>query len=66
VIGLMLTQQHATTANVFMQEYATKAGSLYGQQAALQVLLLILPPLALGIAIRRYLVRGLTFGEIRH
>jgi multiple sugar transport system permease protein len=63
LIGLMLTQQHATTANVFMQEYATKAGSLYGQQAALQVLL-ILPPLVLGIAIRRYLVRGLTFGAI--
>jgi multiple sugar transport system permease protein len=64
VIGLVLTQQHATTANVFMQEYATKAGNLYGQQAALQVLL-ILPPLVLGIAIRRYLVRGLTFGALR-
>jgi len=64
VIGLMLTQQHATTATVFMQAYATKAGTLYGQQAALQ-LLLILPPLVLGVAIRRYLVRGLTFGAIR-
>lgn len=64
LIALMLTQQHATTATVFMQEYATKAGSLYGQQAALQVLL-ILPPLVLAIAIRRYLVRGLTFGAIR-
>jgi multiple sugar transport system permease protein len=64
LIALVLTQQHATTATVFLQEYSTKAGILYGQQAAL-ALLLMLPPLMLGIVIRRYLVRGLTFGAIR-
>ena len=64
MIALVLTQQHATTGTVFMQNYATKAGVLYGQQAAL-ALLLMLPPLVVGIAIRRYLVRSLTFGAIR-
>jgi multiple sugar transport system permease protein len=64
VIGLLLTQQHATTATVFMEEFSTKAGALYGPQAAL-ALLLMLPPLVLGVAIRRYLVRGLTFGAIK-
>jgi multiple sugar transport system permease protein len=64
VIGLVLTQQNATTATVFLQEFSTKAGALYGPQAAL-ALLLMLPPLILGIVIRRYLVRGLTFGAIR-
>jgi multiple sugar transport system permease protein len=64
VIGLVLTQQNATTATVFLQEFSTKAGALYGPQAAL-ALLLMLPPLVLGVAIRRYLVRGLTFGAIK-
>jgi multiple sugar transport system permease protein len=64
IIGLVMTQQHATTATVFMQEYTTKAGTLYGQQAAL-ALLLMLPPIVLGIGIRRHLVRGMTFGAIK-
>jgi multiple sugar transport system permease protein len=64
LIALVLTQQHATTGTVFMQQYVTKAGTLYGQQAALAVLLIV-PPLVLGVGIRRYLVRGLTFGAIR-
>jgi multiple sugar transport system permease protein len=64
LIALVLTQQHATTGTVFMQAYVTKTGTLYGQQAAL-ALLLMLPPLVLAIGIRRYLVRGLTFGAIR-
>lgn len=64
LIALFLTQDRARTATVFMQEYHSKAGTLYGQQAALAVLLM-LPPVVLGIAIRRYLVRGLTFGAIK-
>jgi multiple sugar transport system permease protein len=36
----------------------------YGPESALAVLLLI-PPALLGLAIQRYLVRGLTFGAIR-
>jgi len=64
LLALVLTEQRATTAPVFLQEYSTKAGSLYGPQAALATLL-VLPPLALGILIRRHLVRGLTFGAIK-
>ena len=48
-----------------MQGLSTKAGSLFGQEAALAVILM-LSPFVLGIAIRRYLVRGLTFGAIKH
>jgi multiple sugar transport system permease protein len=64
LIALVLTQDHARTATVFMQGLSTKAGSLFGQEAALAVILMA-PPFVLGLAIRRYLVRGLTFGAIR-
>ena len=39
-------------------------GQEYGPQAALG-LILIIPPAILGLAIQRYLVRGLTFGAIK-
>jgi len=40
------------------------AGQLFGPQSAL-ALILILPPAVFGLAIQRYLVRGLTFGAIK-
>ena len=43
LIALVLTQDHARTATVFMQGLSTKAGSLFGPQAALAVILLVLP-----------------------
>lgn len=62
-IALMLSQDHAKTATVFLQSFSTKAGNLYGPQAALAVLLVV-PPALLGVLIRRHLIRGLTFGAI--
>jgi multiple sugar transport system permease protein len=53
------------TAPVFLNSLqSAAAGQEYGPQAALG-LILILPPAILGLAIQRYLVRGLTFGAIK-
>lgn len=65
LIALVLTQDNATTAPVFLQKFSTKAGSLYGPQAALATILVV-PPLLFGILIRDYLVRGLSFGAIKN
>ena len=53
------------TAPVYLQALqGGRPGKEYGQQAALAVIL-ILPPAIFGLAIQRYLVRGLTFGAIK-
>jgi multiple sugar transport system permease protein len=65
LIALVLTTEKKITAPVFLNSLQSAgAGQEYGPQAALG-LILILPPAILGLAIQRYLVRGLTFGAIK-
>jgi multiple sugar transport system permease protein len=65
LIALVLTDHNVVTAPVFLNTLQSQAaGQEYGHQAALG-LVLILPPAVFGLAIQRYLVRGLTFGAIK-
>jgi multiple sugar transport system permease protein len=65
LIALVLTSEKVVTAPVFLNSLQSAgAGQEYGPQAALG-LVLILPPAIFGLAIQRYLVRGLTFGAIK-
>jgi multiple sugar transport system permease protein len=65
LIALVMSQDKAKTAPVFLQALQSgSAGQEYGKQAALAVIL-ILPPAIFGLAIQKYLVRGLTFGAIK-
>src|ERR671924_1705326 len=65
LIALVMTQDNAKTAPVYLQALQSGAsGQEYGKQAAL-AMILILPPAIFGLAIQRYLVRGLTFGAIK-
>jgi len=65
LIALVMTQDHAKTAPVYLQSLQSGAsGQEYGNQAAL-AMILIMPPAIFGLAIQRYLVRGLTFGAIK-
>ena len=65
LIAKVMTQDDGATAPVYLQTLQGGAtGVEYGLQAALAVLLII-PPAIFGLAIQRYLVRGLTFGAIK-
>jgi multiple sugar transport system permease protein len=65
LIALVMTQDRAQTAPVYLQALQSGAsGQEYGKQAAL-AMILIMPPAIFGLAIQRYLVRGLTFGAIK-
>ena len=65
LLALVLTSNNVITAPVFLNGLQSAgAGQEYGPQAALG-LVLIVPPAILGLAIQRYLVRGLTFGAIK-
>lgn len=65
LIALVMSQDAAKTAPVYLQSLQGGAsGQEYGNQAAL-AMILILPPAIFGLAIQRYLVRGLTFGAIK-
>jgi multiple sugar transport system permease protein len=65
LIALVMTQDRAQTAPVYLQALQSgSSGQEYGKQAAL-AMILILPPAIFGMAIQRYLVRGLTFGAIK-
>lgn len=65
LIALVMTQDKAKTAPVFLSSLTGGgSGQQYGVQAAL-AMILILPPAIFGLLIQRYLVRGLTFGAIK-
>lgn len=65
LIAKVMTQDTGNTAPVYLQSLQGGAsGNEYGLQAAL-AMILILPPAIFGLAIQRYLVRGLTFGAIK-
>jgi multiple sugar transport system permease protein len=64
-MALLLTRKDWVTIPVYMNALATaQAGQLYGMKAALGLIAAI-PPVILGMAIQRYLVRGLTFGALK-
>jgi len=65
LLALVLSGSNTETAPVFLNGLQSAgAGQEYGPQAALG-LILIIPPAVFGLAIQRYLVRGLTFGAIK-
>jgi multiple sugar transport system permease protein len=65
LIAVMLSQDDVVTAPMQLNVMQTIAPQRrFGPQSALAVLLIV-PPALLGLAIQRYLVRGLTFGAIR-
>lgn len=65
IIAKVMTQDDGATAPVYLNTLQGGAsGQEYGLQAALAIILII-PPAVFGLAIQRYLVRGLTFGAIK-
>ena len=65
LISLLLTQREWVTIPVYMASLSSSmTGQLYGAKAALGLIAAI-PPVVMGIAIQRHLVRGLTFGALK-
>ena len=65
VIALLLTRKDWVTIPVYMNSLSSAmSGQMYGAKAALG-LIAALPPVVFGIAIQKYLVRGLTFGALK-
>lgn len=65
LIGLLLTTKEWVTIPVYMASLSSSmTGQLYGAKAALGLIAAV-PPVILGIAIQKYLVRGLTFGALK-
>lgn len=65
LIALLLTTKEWVTIPVYMASLSSSmTGQLYGAKAALGLIAAV-PPVILGIAIQRHLVRGLTFGALK-
>jgi len=65
LIALLLTTREWRTIPVYMASLSSSmTGQLYGAKAALGLIAAV-PPVVLGLAIQRYLVRGLTFGALK-
>ena len=65
LIALMLTTREWVTIPVYMAGLSSSmTGQLYGAKAALGLIAAV-PPVILGIAIQKHLVRGLTFGALK-
>jgi multiple sugar transport system permease protein len=65
LVALLLTTREWVTIPVYMASLSSSmTGQLYGAKAALGLIAAI-PPVILGIAIQRHLVRGLTFGALK-
>jgi len=64
LVALIMTNVSAYTIPVFLANYSAAYGELYGPLAATGTFAII-PPVVLGLAIQRYLVRGFTFGAIK-
>jgi len=64
LVVLLLTNVRADTIPIFLANYSTAYGELYGPLAATGTFAII-PPVVIGLAIQRYLVRGFTFGAIK-
>ena len=65
LIALLLTSRNWGTIPVYMASLSSSmTGQLYGAKAALGLIAAV-PPIILGVAIQRHLVRGLTFGALK-
>lgn len=65
LIALLLTTRDWATIPVYMASLTSSmTGQLYGAKAALGLIAAI-PPVIMGIAIQKQLVRGLTFGALK-
>ncbi|TJX52712.1 MAG: carbohydrate ABC transporter permease [Mesorhizobium sp.] len=65
LIALLLTTREWVTIPVYMASLSSSmTGQLYGAKAALGLIAAV-PPVIMGIAIQRHLVRGLTFGALK-
>ncbi len=64
VAALVLTNVKAYTIPIFLANYSAAYGEMYGPLAATGTFAII-PPVVLGLAIQKYLVRGFTFGAIK-
>ena len=65
LIALLLTRKDWVTIPVYMNSLSSAmSGQMYGAKAALGLIAAI-PPVVFGIAIQKYLVRGLTFGALK-
>jgi multiple sugar transport system permease protein len=65
LIALLLTNRDWATIPVYMTSLSSSmTGQLYGAKAALGLIAAV-PPVVMGIAIQRHLVRGLTFGALK-
>jgi multiple sugar transport system permease protein len=64
LVALLLTNVRADTIPIFLANYTTAYGEMYGPLAATGTFAII-PPVVIGLAIQRYLVRGFTFGAIK-
>jgi len=65
LIALLLTTRDWVTIPVYMTSLSSSmTGQLYGAKAALGLIAAV-PPVVMGIAIQKHLVRGLTFGALK-
>lgn len=65
LIALLLTTRDWVTIPVYMTSLSSSmTGQLYGAKAALGLIAAV-PPVIMGIAIQKHLVRGLTFGALK-
>jgi multiple sugar transport system permease protein len=65
LIALLLTTKDWPTIPVYMSSLSTSmTGQLYGAKAALGLIAAV-PPIIFGLAIQRFLVRGLTMGALK-
>ncbi len=64
IVALTITHRIAVTIPVQIGLFESDAGHMYGIMSALGMIAVI-PTVAFGLAIQRYLVRGLTFGAIK-
>lgn len=65
LIALLLTTRDWITIPVYMASLSSSmTGQLYGAKAALGLIAAV-PPVIMGIAIQKQLVRGLTFGALK-
>lgn len=65
LVALLLTTKEWRTIPVYMSSLSSSmTGQLYGAKAALGLIAAV-PPVVLGLAIQRYLMRGLTFGALK-
>lgn len=65
LIALLLTTRDWATIPVYMASLSSSmTGQLYGAKAALGAIAVV-PPIIMGIAIQKHLVRGLTFGALK-